>query len=53
MSWRNQWISVDGTYFAGGRSTIDDALNNDLQQNWRDHYDGLGVAWQHRWGAGL
>ena len=30
-----KWISVDGTYFAGGRSTINDALNNDLQQNWR------------------
>jgi hypothetical protein len=76
-----KWISVDGTYFAGGRSTIDDAMNNDLQQNWRvgatlavpldrlnsikfaassgvsartgNHYDGIGVAWQHRWGAGL
>jgi hypothetical protein len=30
-----RWISVDGTYFAGGRSTVNDALNNDLQQNWR------------------
>ena len=30
-----KWISVDGTYFAGGRSTINDARNNDLQQNWR------------------
>ncbi|MFC5578057.1 transporter [Lysobacter niabensis] len=29
------WISFDGTYFAGGRSTINDALSNDLQQNWR------------------
>jgi hypothetical protein len=76
-----RWISVDGTYFAGGRSTVNDALNNDLQQNWRvgatlavpvdrlnsikfyassgvsartgNHYDGIGVAWQHRWGAGL
>lgn len=76
-----KWISVDGTYFAGGRSTIDDALNNDLQQNWRvgatlaipvdrlnsikfyassgvsartgNSYDGIGVAWQHRWGGGL
>jgi hypothetical protein len=29
------WGSVDGTYFAGGRTTLDDTLNNDLQQNWR------------------
>ncbi|MGO4550252.1 transporter [Lysobacter sp. 2RAF19] len=30
-----KWLSVDGTWFAGGRSTIDDRLSNDLQQNWR------------------
>jgi hypothetical protein len=30
-----KWISIDGSYFAGGRSTINDALGNDLQQNWR------------------
>ena len=76
-----KWLSFDGTWFAGGRSTIDDALRNDLQQNWRlgmtlaipvdplnsikfsassgvsartgNNYDALGVAWQHRWGAGL
>lgn len=30
-----KWLSVDGTWFAGGRSTIDDRLRNDLQQNWR------------------
>ena len=29
------WVSVDGTYFAGGRTTVDGALNNDLQRNWR------------------
>jgi hypothetical protein len=29
------WGALDGTYFAGGRTTLDDALNNDLQQNWR------------------
>ena len=29
------WISVDGTCFAGGRSSIDGAPNSDLQQNWR------------------
>jgi hypothetical protein len=26
---------VDATYFAGGRSTLNGALQNDLQQNWR------------------
>ena len=30
-----KWISLDVTGFAGGRSRIDDALSNDLQQNWR------------------
>jgi hypothetical protein len=29
------WASVDATYFAGGRSTLNGALQNDLQQNWR------------------
>jgi hypothetical protein len=29
------WASVDVTYFAGGRSTLDDTVQNDLQQNWR------------------
>jgi hypothetical protein len=29
------WTSFDATYFAGGRSAIDGALKNDLQQNWR------------------
>ncbi len=29
------WLSVDATYFGGGRSRIDDVRNNDLQQNWR------------------
>jgi hypothetical protein len=29
------WVSADATYFAGGRTTIDGVLNNDLQQNWR------------------
>ena len=29
------WASFDATYFAGGRSTIDGVLSNDLQQNWR------------------
>lgn len=30
-----KWLSVDGTWFAGGRSTVDGRLGNDLQQNWR------------------
>jgi len=29
------WGSVDATYFAGGRSALNDTLQNDLQQNWR------------------
>jgi hypothetical protein len=29
------WASVDATYFAGGRSTLNETLENDLQQNWR------------------
>jgi hypothetical protein len=29
------WGALDGTYFAGGRTTLGDTLNNDLQQNWR------------------
>jgi hypothetical protein len=29
------WGSIDATYFAGGRSTLNGVLGNDLQQNWR------------------
>lgn len=29
------WASVDATYYAGGRSTLNGVLNSDLQQNWR------------------
>jgi hypothetical protein len=29
------WVSVDATFFNGGRTRIDGVLNNDLQQNWR------------------
>lgn len=29
------WLSVDVTYFNGGRTRIDGVLNSDLQQNWR------------------
>jgi len=76
-----QWMSIDTTYFAGGRTSINDTARNDLQQNWRigltfalpvgrldsikfaassgvsartgNNFDALGIAWQHRWGAGL
>jgi hypothetical protein len=29
------WASVDGTYFIGGRTTLNGVRNYDLQQNWR------------------
>ena len=29
------WGSLDATYYCGGRTTVNDTLNNDLQQNWR------------------
>ncbi len=29
------WASFDATCFTGGRTTLDDARNSDLQQNWR------------------
>ncbi len=29
------WTSLDATYFAGGRTTVNAVLNSDLQQNWR------------------
>jgi len=75
------WLSVDATYYAGGRSTLNGILKADLQQNWRlgatyaipvdrknsvklhastglsdrtgNSFDLVGIAWQHRWGAGL
>jgi len=75
------WASISATYFTGGRTTIDGARANDLQQNWRlggtlalpvdryhsvklyastgvsdrtgNDFDGLGIAWQYRWGGGL
>jgi hypothetical protein len=30
-----QWLSLDATWFAGGRSQVDDEPRNDLQRNWR------------------
>ncbi len=29
------WLSVDATYFAGGRTTVNGVLDDNLQQNWR------------------
>jgi hypothetical protein len=29
------WGSLDATYFAGGRTTLNGTVNSDLQQNWR------------------
>ena len=29
------WGSLDATYFAGGRTTLNGVLDNNLQQNWR------------------
>lgn len=29
------WLAVDATYYQGGRSTVDNLINNDLQENWR------------------
>lgn len=78
---RGVWGSLDATYFAGGRTTLDGTQSSDLQQNWRfggtlafpvdlrnsiklygssgvsartgNNFDLIGIAWQHRWGAGL
>jgi len=75
------WASLDATYYAGGRTTLDGVRGDDLLQNWRvgatlalpvdarnsikfyassgvfartgNNYDGLGVAWQYRWGGSL
>ena len=29
------WESLDATWYAGGRSTLDGVLSSDLQRNWR------------------
>jgi hypothetical protein len=29
------WASIDATYFAGGRTSVNGVLDNNLQQNWR------------------
>ncbi len=35
------WTAIDLTYYAGGRTTVNDVLKNDLQTNWRT---GLTLA---------
>jgi hypothetical protein len=32
---RRIWVALDGTYYWGGRTTVDGVRGNDLQQNWR------------------
>jgi len=34
------WVSFSAAYFAGGRTTVNGVLANDLQQNWR-----FGATW--------
>jgi hypothetical protein len=75
------WFSVNGTYYTGGRTTVDGVKNNDELSNSRlgatlawpldrqnsiklyaskgvavrfgEDFTTFGLAWQHRWGAGL
>lgn len=35
---KNIWFAVSATYYAGGRTTIDGVLKNDLEQNWRSGF---------------
>ena len=50
---RGLWASFDATWFGGGRTTLNGALRNDLQQNWRigatvafplDRYNSIKLA---------
>ena len=78
---RGMWLAVNGTYYTGGRTTLDGVDKDDRQGNSRlaatfampvdkrnsvkfyvssgvstrtgTDFDVAGVAWQHRWGAGL
>jgi hypothetical protein len=77
----NFWAALDGTYYSGGRTSVNGTLNDDLQENSRwgatlarsldknnsiklyfssgvaartgTNFNAAGIAWQHRWGAGL
>jgi hypothetical protein len=74
------WLALDGTYYWGGRTTVNGVELDTLQSNTRlgltvalpvdrhnsvkvygstgtssrtgTDFDGLGIAWQYRWGAG-
>ncbi|MES2570933.1 MAG: transporter [Verrucomicrobiota bacterium] len=75
------WLSFSGSYFAGGRTTVDGIENDNKQEGGRigatlslpvnrQHavklyafrgfnadreadLDGVGIAWQYRWGGGF
>lgn len=75
------WVALDGTYYWGGKTTVNGVTGDTLQKNTRlgltvalpvdvrnsvkiygstgvssrtgDEYDGLGVAWQYRFGSGF
>ena len=75
------WVALDGTYYWGGRTTVNSVEGDTFQSNTRmgltvalpvnrqnsvklygstgtssrtgADYDGLGIAWQYRWGGGL
>ena len=34
-------------------NSIKFAASSGVSARTGNHYDGIGVAWQHRWGAGL
>ena len=51
---RRMWLSVDGTYFTGGRTSVDGVLNEDRKRNARigatfslplDPHQSLKLAW--------
>lgn len=72
------WFALDGTWYRGGRTTVNGVRGDTLQENTRfgltvalpvdrhnsvklygsngvssrtgSDFDGLGIAWQHRWG---
>ncbi len=75
------WAALDGTYYTGGRTTVNGVKGDTLQSNTRagltvalpvnrynsvkfyastgtssrtgDDFNGIGIAWQVRWGDGF
>jgi hypothetical protein len=75
------WVAIDGTWYEGGRTTVNDVRGDTRKENTRfgltvalpvnprnsiklygstgvssrtgDNFDGLGIAWQYRWGRGI